>query len=116
MRLIDVDDTIINFGFEYEDIPPTQEEFVGFLKKQKTIDAAQQWISVKDRLPSDNNEDQVLAVIAEDNGYQWMPTRGEYRKVRDDWYFEETGWLRNHNGAFHVTHWMPLPKLPKEEE
>lgn len=39
MKLIDSDEAIINFGFEYEDIPPTQEEFVGFLKRQKTIDA-----------------------------------------------------------------------------
>ena len=39
MRLIDVDEAIINFGFEWEDIPPTKEEFVRFLKKQPTIDA-----------------------------------------------------------------------------
>ena len=39
MRLIDVDEAIINFGFEWDDIPPTREEFVRFLKKQPIIDA-----------------------------------------------------------------------------
>ena len=38
-RLIDVDEAIINFGFEWDDIPPTREEFVLFLKKQSIIDA-----------------------------------------------------------------------------
>ena len=39
MRLIDADEAIINFGFEWDDIPPTREEFVHFLKKQSIIDA-----------------------------------------------------------------------------
>lgn len=38
MRLIDADEAIINFGFEWDDIPPTIEEFVRFLKKQPTVD------------------------------------------------------------------------------
>ena len=39
MRLVDADEAIINFGFEWNDIPPTREEFVRFLKKQPTVDA-----------------------------------------------------------------------------
>lgn len=39
MRLIDADEAIINFGFEWDDIPPTREEFVRFLRKQPTVDA-----------------------------------------------------------------------------
>ena len=39
MRLIDADEAIINFGFEWDDIPPTREKFVRFLKKQPTVDA-----------------------------------------------------------------------------
>ena len=38
-RLIDADKAVINFGFEWDDIPPTREEFVYFLKKQPTINA-----------------------------------------------------------------------------
>ena len=39
MRLIDADEAIINFGFEWDDIPSTRGEFVRFLKKQPTVDA-----------------------------------------------------------------------------
>ena len=39
MRLIDADEAIINFGFEWDDISPTRDEFVEFIKKQKTIEA-----------------------------------------------------------------------------
>lgn len=39
MRLIDADEAIINFGFEWDDICPTRDEVVSFLRKQKTIDA-----------------------------------------------------------------------------
>ena len=39
MRLIDADEAIINFEFEWDDIPSTRGEFVHFLKKQKTVDA-----------------------------------------------------------------------------
>ena len=39
MRLIDADEAIINFGFEWDDISPTRDEFVVFLKKQPIIDA-----------------------------------------------------------------------------
>ena len=38
MRVIDADESIINFEFEWDDIPPTREEFVYFLKKQPAVD------------------------------------------------------------------------------
>ena len=41
MRLIDADEAIIKFGFEWDDIPPTIEVFVRFLKKQPTVDAVE---------------------------------------------------------------------------
>lgn len=41
MRLIDADEAIINFGFEWDDISPTRDEFVEFIKKQPTIEAEQ---------------------------------------------------------------------------
>lgn len=37
--LIDRIDTIVNFGFQWDDISPTREEVVEFLKNQKGIDA-----------------------------------------------------------------------------
>lgn len=41
MRLIDADEAIINFGFEWDDVSPTRDEFVEFIKKQQTIEAEQ---------------------------------------------------------------------------
>ena len=39
MRLIDVDRTMINFGFEWDDITPTADEFCDFLMRQPSVDA-----------------------------------------------------------------------------
>ena len=32
---IDLNETIINFGFEWDDIAPTRDEFINFLKSRK---------------------------------------------------------------------------------
>ena len=74
----------------------------------------QEWISVKDRLPDNKEHDWVLAQVVEDNGYMHIPKVMEYRQLRNDWFEETYGWLSEHNGLFSVTHWMPLPHLPKE--
>ena len=76
----------------------------------------QEWISVKDRLPDNKEHDWVLAQVVEDNGYMHIPKVMEYRQLRNDWFEETYGWLSEHNGLFYVTHWMPLPNPPKEEE
>ena len=75
----------------------------------------QEWISVKDRLPDNKENDWVLAQVVEDNGFMHIPKVMEYRQQRNDWYEETYGWLSEHNGAFTVTHWMPLPQPPKGE-
>ena len=75
----------------------------------------QEWISVKDRLPDNKEHDWVLAQVVEDNGFMHIPTVMEYRQSKNDWFEETYGWLSDHNGAFTVTHWMPLPLPPKGE-
>ena len=75
----------------------------------------QEWISVKDRLPDNKEYDWVLAQVVEDNGFMHIPTVMEYRQSKNDWFEETYGWLSDHNGAFTVTHWMPLPEPPKGE-
>lgn len=59
--------------------------------------AAQQWISVKDRLPEDGVE--VLVVSDGETGASWHEA-GEF------------GWAIGGT----VTHWAPLPKPPEEEK
>ena len=75
----------------------------------------QEWISVKDRLPDNKEYDWVLAQVVENNGFMHIPTVMEYRQSKNDWFEETYGWLSEHNGAFTVTHWMPLPEPPKGE-
>lgn len=75
----------------------------------------QEWISVKDRLPDNKEHDWVLAQVVEDNGFMHIPKVMEYRQSKNDWFEETYGWLSEHNGAFTVTHWMPLPQPPKGE-
>ena len=81
------------------------------LEKQAT----QKWISVDDRLPDNKEYDWVLAQVVEDNGFMHIPIVMEYRQSKNDWFEETYGWLSDHNGAFTVTHWMPLPQPPKGE-
>lgn len=75
----------------------------------------QDWISVEDRLPDNKEHDWVLAQVVEDNGYMHIPKVMEYRQSKNDWFEETYGWISKHNGAFTVTHWMPLPQPPKGE-
>lgn len=73
----------------------------------------QEWIPVTERLPDNKEHDWVLAQVVEDNGFMHIPKVMEYRQQRNDWLDETYGWLSEHNGAFTVTHWMPLPVPPK---
>lgn len=73
----------------------------------------QEWIPVTERLPDNKEHDWVLAQVVEDNGFMHIPNVMEYRQQRNDCLDETYGWLSEHNGAFTVTHWMPLPEPPK---
>ena len=74
-----------------------------------------QWIPVTERLPDNKEHDWVLAQVVEDNGYMHIPKVMEYRQSKNDWFEETYGWLSEHNGAFTVTHWMPIPPEPPKE-
>ena len=91
------------------------ETVLEYAENLQTTDVAQEWISVDDRLPDNKEHDWVLAQVVEDNGFMHIPTVMEYRQSRNDWFEETYGWLSEHNGAFTVTHWMPLPAPPKGE-
>ena len=91
------------------------ETVLEYAENLQTTDVAQEWISVDDRLPDNKEHDWVLAQVVEDNGFMHIPTVMEYRQSKNDWFEETYGWLSEHNGAFTVTHWMPLPAPPKGE-
>ena len=93
------------------------EAAIAAMREQESLaekQATSEWVSVKERLPDNKEHDWVLAQVVEDNGFMHIPKVMEYRQNRDDWFEETYGWLSAHNGAFIVTHWMPLPTPPKE--
>lgn len=78
--------------------------------------ASATWISVAERLPDPSEHDWVLVAITfdEDGSYD-VPKVAEYRD--GEWY-EDDPWGDGRISALHctVTHWRPLPGLPKESE
>ena len=113
-------------------VPDTREKLVELIRESGMVEnenrckiiaeeliengvTVQEWISVNDRLPDNKEHDWVLAQVVEDNGFMHIPKVMEYRQQRNDWFEETYGWLSEHNGAFTVTHWMPLPQPPKGE-
>lgn len=60
----------------------------------------QEWISVKDRLPKDDE----IVIICTDENFIYA---GEL--IGDTWFLDNDSWTAT------VTHWMPLPQPPKGE-
>ena len=65
-----------------------------------------EWISVKDRLPEDQRS--VLTV----NGHGEIRIMGLWSKRGDEWTWVHNDRMMHYND---ITHWMLLPKMPKEE-
>ena len=76
------------------------------------------WIPVTEALPNNEEYDWVLGQIREtDSGYLWIPRQVEYREIKDDWYEDSIGWLKeNPDHAFEVIAWMPLPERYRGEK
>ena len=69
----------------------------------------QGWISVDDRLPEDSNDGFADAVLVTDGFVQHMAYF-----VGGEWRFAESGEIKEPIW-YRITHWMPLPELPKGE-
>ena len=67
------------------------------------------WISVKDRLPV--NDDEVLVIGEGWDGMYWW--RIYFVDADGQWYTIE-GDTVNDLSAKRITHWMPLPEPPKQ--
>ena len=68
-----------------------------------------QWISVKDRLPEDGTR--VMAYV---NG--WHEVAWHRKSIRE-WQFRDEIAFNNETNTYGlVTHWMPLPEPPEENE
>lgn len=83
--------------FPHELVGPTEAVADYLLDSGVT---AQEWISVKDRLPK-NDE---IVIICTDKNFIYA---GEL--IGDTWFLDNDSWTAT------VTHWMPLPQPPKGE-
>lgn len=63
-----------------------------------------EWISVKDKLPTEDNDYLVT------DGDACMVA--QFKLETKKWYFWRISWWSTE----HVTHWTPLPEPPKTEE
>ena len=102
MRLIDADTLKEEFDMSWQpDMAVT--EMWSVIDNAQTVGG---WISVKDRLPE--KETLVLALVQYEVGwYRMLAWRDKKGWASSQEEFSE------HDGDF-VTHWMPLPELPKE--
>ncbi len=100
-----------NAGVVKESVANLVSGFADDLMKAPAVDTESlqpQWISVKDRLPDADEGDDFLAVSKNGNF------------VFEAYFVRDCGRGKNlwHDGCgnfYEVTHWMPLPELPKEE-
>lgn len=81
----------------YDDTMLVDKDFYNKLKEHYNHF---QWISVKDRLPNENTRVLVYA------------KQGCYINLRVDYICNGGMWFY----SMMVTHWMPLPELPKETD
>lgn len=90
-----------------QDFCVAQGEELSKLKEQ------QRWIPVKERLPSDPDTFVLCIASGKANNIELV---GAYQLAT---YNDEDGWILELFPAWigvHVTHWMPLPEPPMEEE
>lgn len=66
-----------------------------------------QWIPVEEELPPENGKTQQSISVWATNGL----TSGEFR-----YNFDTKTWTDMWGDPFDITHWMPLPQLPRKEE
>lgn len=74
--------------------------------------ATPKWISVKEGLPEENTKQQVLVAIKDPDGDCYCGIEVWYF---NRWEFAGVGEHMHEDGS-HITHWMLLPELPKDEK
>ncbi len=90
---------VVAAAFDFKTDGKTLREWIDIVKEYRS----NSWISVKDRLPNDDSHYLV-----------WV---SDAHTVERAVYYGDGEWLTEEleNLTRFVTHWMPLPKAPKEE-
>ena len=114
MRIIDADSLELDTEWsEYYDGYTAYSQFQ--IDEAPTIDLSDGWIKCRDLMPEDRTD--VLFVANTVTGDVWKhPYRevmkGHYISGRVSFWFSDDGRPIHEN---EVTHWMPMPHLPKED-
>lgn len=119
--IIGLDNTVMNPEKEFEEACNSYQKAMELL--EKSIDSVEykgktmkewskilvdrQWIKTSEKLPPPN-VDVLCYFPAKDYGSKVMVAYKEIDGGINNWFSESSRW-----GI--VTHWMPLPELPKEE-
>ncbi len=102
MRAIDADALMEKYG-------EPCHSFADVIEDMPTLDLAPKWISVEDRLPPDKGKSILVA-----NGHGYVRILAFWNKDDAGWkWIDQNGHFKHFND---ITHWMPLPEPPKEEE
>ena len=73
------------------------------------------WISVKENLPKVSGH-YLVSCVNNKTGHRWqVSVNAEWLTSRREWYLETGNCLASADGIT-VTHYMPLPEPPKENE
>lgn len=133
MRLINADSVVAELKDQHDYIMQDPEvsktmkwcEAVCFNRTIETLDCtptfipAPEWISVDDRMPEDTlgpgskkKQIKVLTAIKAKNG---CTVRSQLRMKHENWYSGDVKWSWKYS-AGEVTHWMPLPEPPGEND
>ena len=98
------------------------EGFINVVKTQPTITPPNEWVSVEERLPEYNPGTGAKSywVAKKDNAGNWQMKIAQYcdygYAMTMDAETEVTWRDWDFTKIVNVTHWMPLPKSPKEDE
>lgn len=108
MRLIDADVLKAHYAWWGDtESGKEQKELFDEIVDLQPIVGATQWISVKDRLP-DNEQEVIAMAITYRNGIE------RERATVCTRYDEEYGFTFFSNNPYFVTHWMPLPAIKED--
>ena len=106
-KLVELLDDMQRSGTGYFGSAIENKKIAGYLIKHGVT--VQEWISVDDRLPEYSNDGFVDAVLVTNGFVQHMAYF-----VGGKWRFAESGEIKEPMW-YRITHWMPLPELPKGE-
>lgn len=108
-------------GYSFKDeeqIYTNGAELISVLRVQQMIEHyfsdKNGWVSVKDRLPEKYIDVLVLVQYPKVNGYTGHYMVIAWKSDDDSWKSDNNNFNNDPEGV--VTHWMPMPELPKEEE